>query len=300
LSALRADLITVRIMGQADGGPALDYTVNCAVGLPYMTGPATLGAVPVNHVLPAWDLVTGSYAAFALLAAERRRRASGEGADVRIPLSDVAITTLAHLGQVAEVSTMRGDRPRLGNELYGAFGRDFVTRDGQRLMIIALTQRHWTGLTKVLGIAQEVAAIEQRLGVSFAQDEGIRFQYRDELTPLVEKAVVARDYAELRTAFDANGVCWGPYRTLFETVSAPDGWVQGNPVFTGIDNPSGCRYPVPGSAASLPGQRRNVPIRAPRLGEHTDEVLAEVLGLSAAAIGTLHDAGIVAGFDSAG
>ncbi len=56
LAAGRADLITVRIMGLADGGPALDYTVNSSVGYPDLTGS---GPEPVNHVLPAWDLLTG-------------------------------------------------------------------------------------------------------------------------------------------------------------------------------------------------------------------------------------------------
>src|SRR5580698_7978986 len=84
----RPDLITVRIMGWADGSPALDYTVNNSVGYPMMTGP---GPEPVNHVLPAWDLLSGAYGAFALLAAIQHRAATGAGGEVRIPLSDVAI-----------------------------------------------------------------------------------------------------------------------------------------------------------------------------------------------------------------
>jgi len=51
LAEKRPDLVTARIMGWADGAPALDYTVNNAVGYPMMTGP---GPEPVNHVLPAW------------------------------------------------------------------------------------------------------------------------------------------------------------------------------------------------------------------------------------------------------
>ena len=66
LAEARADLITVRVMGWPDGSPALDYTVNSAVGYPDLTGQ---GPEPVNHVLPAWDLLTGAYAAFAMLAA---------------------------------------------------------------------------------------------------------------------------------------------------------------------------------------------------------------------------------------
>src|SRR3546814_8967309 len=70
------------------------------------------GPDPVNHVLPAWDLLTGAYAAFALLAAIQRRSATGGGGEVRIPLSDVAIGTVANLGGVAEVLYTGDNRPR--------------------------------------------------------------------------------------------------------------------------------------------------------------------------------------------
>jgi 2-methylfumaryl-CoA isomerase len=142
LSKLRADLVTVRVLGWSDGGPALDYTVNASLGVPYMTGSDQNGADPVNHVLPAWDLMTGAYAAFALLAAERQRTRTGNGQEVTVPLSDVALASLANMGQVAEVLTA-GDRPRNGNALFGAFGRDFATADGQRVMVVAITGRQW-------------------------------------------------------------------------------------------------------------------------------------------------------------
>ena len=293
LAALRPDLITVRIMGQADGGPALDYTVNSAIGLPFMTGPASLGDAPVNHVLPAWDLLTGAYAAFALLAAERYRRETGQGQEVRVPLTDLAITTVANLGQIAEVLAAGADRPRYGNDVFGAFGRDFVTADGKRLMVMALTPRQWTGLLEVLGIGAEVATIEARHGVSFATDEGLRFEFREQLVPLVSRAIAARHYDELRLAFTARDVCWGPYQTLHEA-AMDEQLVTANPIFSVIDNPSLHRYPVPGAAATLPMQQRETAIRAPHLGEHTDEVLAEVLGLGSGEIARLHDSGLVA------
>src|SRR3546814_17405421 len=111
------------------------------------------GPDPVNHVLPAWDLLTGAYAAFALLAAIQRRSATGGGGEVRIPLSDVAIGTVANLGGVAEVLYTGDNRPRLGNAVYGLFGRDFVTRDGRRTMIVVVSPRPWANLVDALGIA---------------------------------------------------------------------------------------------------------------------------------------------------
>ncbi len=292
LAARRADLITVRIMGQANGGPALDYTVNCALGIPQITGPADR-VDPVNHVLPAWDLLTGAYAAFALLAAERHRRETGQGQEVRIPLSDVGIATIANLGQLAEVLTTGADRPRYGNEVYGAFGRDYVTADGERLMVMAITPRQWTGLVKALEIGEAVAAIEAERGVSFAKDEGLRFEHRDALVPLVEAAIARRPAAELATLFDSLGCCWGPYRTMSEAARDPV-LVGENPVFGTIEQASGLTYPVPGAMAAIPQQARQSPVRAPRLGEHSDAVLADLLGLSSGAIGRLHDQGLVA------
>lgn len=287
----RADLVTVRVMGWADGSPALDYTVNNAVGYPTMTGP---GPEPVNHVLPAWDLLSGAYAAFALLAAMRRREQTGQGGEVRIPLSDVAIGTAANLGGIAEVLYHGANRERLGNTVYGLFGRDFVTADGVRTMIVVVTPRQWRNLLDVLNLATEVARIEQARGTSFATDDGARFAHRDALYPLFERAIAMRDHADLAAAFDANGIVHSPYRTMLDAANDPR-LVAENPVFSSFAaNPSGVAYPAAGAFATVPDAERQPAQAAPRNGEHTEQVLAEVLGLSSGAIGDLIDRGIAA------
>ncbi|MDB5451220.1 MAG: L-carnitine dehydratase/bile acid-inducible protein [Phenylobacterium sp.] len=292
LKALREDLICVRVMGWADGGPAVDYTVNAAAGVPLMTGPAD-DPRPVNHVLPAWDLLTGAYAAFTLVSALMARRATGQGREIRIPLSDMAASTLANMGMTAEAMLSGHQRPRMGNDLYGAFGRDFVSRDGRRIMLVAITPRQWKGILGVLGIADAVVALESELGVSFAADEGLRFAHRDRLFPLFEQAFAAKDLAELAPSFEAEGVCWGPYQPLEQALHDPR-LFAGNPVFSDLTHPSGERYPAPGFAATIPQDPRAPARPAPRLGQHTDEVLAELLGMSSAEIAVLHDAGVVA------
>lgn len=292
LATGREDLITVRVMGTADGGPALDYTVNAAIGIPQLTGPAELGEAPVNHVLPAWDLLTGAYAAFAMLAAIRHREASGQGGEIRVPLQDVATGSIANLGMIAEALTTGANRPRLGNDVFGAFGRDFVTADGKRLMLMAITPRQWTGLVAVLNIGPEVARIEAERGVSFARDEGTRFEHRDALYPLVERAVAARHHDELVVELERHGCCYGAYRTVLEAARDP-ALVAANPIFSVADNPSGLAYPAAGTFATIPGQPRQAPCPASALGLDTDEVLSERLGLSAVEIGRLHDAGVI-------
>jgi 2-methylfumaryl-CoA isomerase len=294
LAQRRPDLITVRVMGWSDGGSGVDYTVNAAVGLPFMTGDAASADRPVNHVLPAWDLMTGAYAAFAVLAAERHRLRTGQGQEVLLPLSDVALACLGHTGQIAEVLG-DGDRPRLGNALYGAFGRDFLTRDGERLMVVAITRRQWTGLVASLQLHEAVESLQSALQVSFERDEGQRFTHREALFPLVERAIAERPLAEVAAAFEAHDVCWSRYRTLSQSLAEDPRLSLDAELFTRLQQPSGLSYPAPGAMGSFGGASRRPVVRAPHLGEHTDEVLAEVLALSAAQIGELHDAGVVAG-----
>jgi 2-methylfumaryl-CoA isomerase len=289
LSENHAELVTVRVMGWADGAPALDYTVNNSVGYPMLTG---TGPEPVNHVLPAWDLLTGAYAAFAMLAAIRHRDQSGKGSEVCVPLSDVAIGTVANLGGIAEVLYTGENRPRMGNAVYGLFGRDFITADDKRTMIVVVTPRQWANLVAALNLETAVAAVEAERGVSFAKDDGLRFNHRDALYPIFEAAIAARIHADLAEAFDAGGIVHSTYRTMQDAVNDP-ALVANNPVFGTAANPSGFDYPAAGSFATVPQMERQAPQSAPVNGGNSEEILAERLGLSSGQIAALIDAGTV-------
>ncbi|MBI1197746.1 MAG: carnitine dehydratase [Phenylobacterium sp.] len=292
LKALRDDLICVRVMGWADGAQGMDYTINAALGLPDMTGPVG-DPRPVNHVLAAWDLLTGAYCAFGLVSALLARMRGGGGREIRCSLSDIGAASMANMGFMAETLFAGHQRPRMGNDVFGAFGRDFTTKDGQKLMLLCITPKQWSKALDVLGIAAEVAAVEAELGVSFAKDEGLRFTHRARLYPLFERAVAAKTAGELTPALDAGGVTWGAYQTL-EAALEDRRLYKDNPIFETIRHPSGLDYPAPGAMGTIPQDARQAVAPAPRLGQHTDEVLAEVLGMDGAEIARLHDAGIVA------
>lgn len=291
LAAARPDLITVRVMGWPDGAIALDYTANAVVGYPALTG-TLADPAPVNHVLPAWDLLTGAYGAFALVSALRRRDETGLGGEVRLPLTDIAMGSTANLGRVAEVLQNGVDRERLGNGVYGTIGRDFLTADGVRVMIVAINERQWQGLVRALELGTALAALEARLGVSFTGDDSVRFTHRDAIYALIEQALAALAHADLAQRLDANGVTHGPYKTLPEAVHDPR-LIADNPMFAPTaDNPSGFAYPAAGAFATMPGLERLPPAPAPVLGADTRDVLARHLALDPQAIDRLLEAGI--------
>ncbi|MEN9763882.1 MAG: hypothetical protein RI906_3708 [Pseudomonadota bacterium] len=293
LAQRRADLITLRVQGWADGSSGLDYTVNAVTGLPMMTGPVDARG-PVNHVLPAWDLSTGALAAFHLMAAERHRRLTGQGGEILLPLSSVAFSALGALGQIAEVQLSGADRPRVGNNLFGAFGRDFKTADGAYLIVVAITRKQWSGLLKALGLVEQVATLQSQLGVNFDHDEGARFEHRASLDPLVAWAIAARPLAELRIVFDEHEVCWAPYRTLSEALALEAELSEANPMMSQVTHPGALTYLTPGSPARYASLERVSPERAPALGEHTAAVLSEILRFADHEIGMLLEQGVIA------
>ena len=293
LRAQRADLIMVNLLGRRDGGSEVDYTVNPAIGFPVITGPSDTRQ-PVNHVFPAWDAIAGNMLATAILAAERHRTRHGAGQLVTLALKDVGLAMLGHLGMIAEVMVNDSDRGRYGNYLYGAFGRDFVTSDGERVMVVGLTDMQWSTLVTATGMADAVATLAVRSGLDLT-DEGNRFREREAIASLLEPWFATRTLSDTRTALDAARVTWAPYRTVRQAIADDADLSVANPMFAMLHQP-GVGDTL---AAATPldfGAVARVPVApAPSLGAHTDEILRDLLGLSDGEIGRLHDDGIVAG-----
>ena len=281
LAAGRPDLVLVAITGNPDGTSAVDYTVNAAAGWPFVTGPDTL-AGPVNHVLPAWDVATGFLATAALLAADRHRGLTGAGQAVTISLADVALAVTAHLGAVAEAVLEAEPRPRVGNDTYGTLGRDFRTRDGRYVMALALTPRQWRSLC---------SAVEMEFPPEFEREE-VRFQRRTEVWARLEPWVAERTLAEVAAVFDASSVLWGPYRT-FKQLVTEDSRLREGRLFAMVEQPGVGSWPVTGSPVAFGGVPPVPPRRAPALGEHTDAVLGEVLGVTEHELAQLRAQGVI-------
>ncbi|MGW6791567.1 CoA transferase [Streptomyces chartreusis] len=289
LAERRSDLIHVRVQGYPDGRPAVDYTVNAEVGVPLTTG-VDGWADPVNHVLPAWDLVTGLSVSTGVLAALHQRAHTGQGAYVELALADVALAGVANLGWLSEAADRQGERPRHGNHVYGSFGVDFACRGGARVMVVALTDGQWRALQAATGTTEVFTALEEALQADLRQ-ESERYRLRETIAAVLRPWFTARDLDEVGKALDAARVLWGRYRGMADLVA--DHRQQVHDVLADLTLPQGGGAITARSPLRFDGDRGPVG-ECPELGRDTDSVLAQVLGLTDAELGGLHDRRVIA------
>ncbi len=107
----------------------------------------------------------------------------------------------------------------------------------------------------------------------------------------------SRSLDEIRRNFAGTGVLWGQFQDFVELVRGDPRCSEVNPLFARIEQPGIGRYLTPGLPLDFSASPREPPFPAPLLGQHTDSVLGEILGLSSGEIARLHDNAIVAGPD---
>nr|WP_202422409.1 CoA transferase [Gordonia sp. SID5947] len=264
LSASRPDVITCEILGRTDGTPGVDYTVNAGLGFPMITGPVE-NAGTVNHVLPAWDVACGLYAALAISAAVRRREQIGVGAHITLPLEDTALSIASTLGFLTEPQVNGQGRTGTGNDVYGTYGTDFVAADGVRFMIVALTPRHFRDLVELTEVGEAVAAVEKALGADFRTEDD-RFTHRAVLTALFEPWFARHDSTEVVVALRSSSVLWERYQSFDEVVAS--GRLASNPMFAELDQPLIGTFLAAGHPAAFDGEHYFTG-PAPKLGADT-------------------------------
>ena len=292
LSKVRSDIIIVTLTGDRHGRPQVDYTVNPALGIPDITGHEG-SADPVANAIPAWDMIAGNMCVSSLLAAERYRLRHGVGQDVEIALKDVAAAAIGHLGMIADSTLNSDDRTKAGNALYGAYGKDFLCADGNRVMIIGLTSRQWSGIVKATDTADQFKKLEMDNNINL-QDESIRWQWRHAITEIIEPWFKIRGVKDFADDFDKTGLTWSVFRSVKEALNVDPDLTEDNPLFKKILQPDAGEFLVPRHPANFSKVESSDAAPAPALGEHTEEILGDVLNLSDLEIANLFDDGVVA------
>jgi 2-methylfumaryl-CoA isomerase len=163
-------------------------------------------------------------------------------------------------------------------------------------MIIALTRRQWRAIGEATGLAERLAMIGPMMDVDLDTESG-RYEARDAIAALLARWCAGHTLEEIGQAFAGAGVLWGHFQDFRQLVHDDPRCSAANPLFAWIDQLGIGRYLMPGLPLDFSNDPRQPPRPAPLLGEHTDVVLTEVLGLSSAELGRLHGQRVVAGPD---
>lgn len=271
LKARREDVIVIQLDGSPDGATAIDYTVNAACGVAMLTGPAGVSG-PVNNAMPFWDVICGRTLAMGLLAAERERRLTGRGAHVSLSLSDVAMAAVADVGIMAEAELTGHARPRDGNWIYGTFGTDFPTRDGARIILVAVTDKQWRALLDAMDLGERMKALAQVFEADLSREEE-RYRIRAPIAALFSQWTGARSLAEIEAALESSGVCWSPFRDVSQMLAQDWRASERNPMFRRIPHPGVPAVLTPDTPLRFAGRDRDGVRPAPALGADDEAIL---------------------------
>lgn len=286
LKAFRPELIYCSISGYNPTGPeasrpGYDLVMQAETGLMQINGEA--GRPPLKFGTSVVDMYTGMYAAQAILAALFQRQVTGRGRHIEMSLFDSGISITAFHGLE---SLLRGqDLPRHGNDHptiipYGVYD----AQDGPLVVAVGNNAQFRRFCTDVIG-RPDILEDER-----FATNVG-RSEHRADLLPVIKEELLKRSRKELLEGMSAVGIPCGEVLGLHEALTseraAQSGVVQ---PFTTADGKPGHVLTPP---YRLDGQRPSVRKVPPTLGEGTDEVLQDTLGLSTEEIARLRADGVI-------
>ena len=297
LRAIKPQLVYCSVTGFGQTGPyreraGYDYAVQGMGGLMSVTGERDdLGGGPQKVGVAVADLFTGMYATVAVLAALRHAERTGEGQHVDMALLDTQVAMLANLGSNYLVS---GKVPgRAGNahqnivpyQVFEVMAPEGAAPDQRDHLILAVgNDGQFAKFCDVAGHP------EWAKNPRYAQNAD-RVRHRAELVPLLEAVMKTRNKATWLSALEAAKVPCGAINTLGEVFADPQ--VQERGMVTTWEHPIQAGLKL----VSSPIKMSQTPVRQdlppPLLGQHTGEVLSEVLGWSPAQQAALRSKGVI-------
>ncbi|WOA32741.1 CaiB/BaiF CoA transferase family protein [Alloalcanivorax xenomutans] len=261
--------------GPYSSRPGYDFLIQAMGGLMSITGhrDGEPGAGPMKVGVALTDITTGLYSTIAILGALEHRNQTGEGQHIDMALLDVQVACLAN--QTLNYLTTGQAPTRMGNAHPSVVPyQDFPTADGDVILAIG-NDGQFARFCEVAGHPEW--ATDDRYATNRA-----RVDNRDTLIPLMRQTTVMRTTREWIEVLEQAGVPCGPVNSIADVFQDPH--VQARGMQLEMPHPSLGTVPQVASPLRLsasPVEYRTAP---PLLGEHTDEVLAQTLGLSAEAI----------------
>lgn len=289
LQAIHPALIYCSITGFGQTGPyaqraGYDFAIQALGGLMSVTGErdGRPGAGPQKVGVAVADVMAGLYAAIAVLGALVQRHTTGRGAYIDLALLDVQVATLANVALNYLVS---GEVPvRWGNAHANIAPYQVVPTADRPIVVAVGNDGQFAKLCDVLGAT--ALANDERFRTNF-----VRVQHRDALDAELERLLRGRPAAWWLAALETAGVPAAPINDVAQVFDDPQ--VRHRGLRIDVARTGGERVPLVASPLRLSDGPARAPLAPPRLGEHTDEILRERLGMSAAEIAVLRKNNVV-------
>ncbi|HIK73083.1 MAG TPA: CoA transferase [Alcanivorax sp.] len=289
LAAINPRLIYCSITGFGQDGPyaerpGYDFLIQGMGGLMSITGQpdGEPGGGPVKAGVALTDITTGLYAAIAVLAAVNHRHQSGEGQHIDMALLDVQVATLAN--QAMNFLTSGTAPGRMGNAHPNIVPyQTFPAADGDIILTIG-NDGQFARFCEVAGRPEW--ATDERYATNAA-----RVANRDTLIPALRQTTVMKTTAEWLRLLEDAGVPGGPVNTIEQVFEDPQ--VRHRGLRIDLSHPLTKSVPLVGSPLRLSASPVRYQAAPPLLGQHTGDVLSQVLGLDPAAIEQLQRDGVI-------
>jgi CoA:oxalate CoA-transferase len=263
--------------------PALDIIAQGMGGIMSITGEP--GGPPVRPGTSLGDIAAGLFTAIGVLAAIHERERSGRGQMIDVAMLDCQISILenafARYFATGQVPEPIGTRHPVATPFQA-----FPTRDGY--VVLALSwgvENQWELFCATIGRADLIDDPRFDTGP-------LRTEHHAELEPILIEAMKERRTAEWVQEFDAIGLPCGPLNNIAQAAALPQ--VKAREMLVEVEHPRIGRFPLPNTPVKLSRTPGGVRGPSPDLGQHTDDVLRELLGLADAEIGRLREAGAIA------
>jgi crotonobetainyl-CoA:carnitine CoA-transferase CaiB-like acyl-CoA transferase len=278
-------LVYCSISGYGSTGPyaahaGYDFVIQAEGGFMSITGPEE--GPPSRVGVPIIDITAGMFSAVAILAALRARDATGQGQHVNLSLLETQVALLTNVASNHLVGGM--EHRRLGNSHPNIAPYEAFPARDRWFALAAANERQWAILCEVLGRPD-------LNGDPRFSDNNARVANRPALRKVLDEAFRARDADEWLAEFRRAGLPCGPINTIPEVFEHPQAEARG--LTLEVDHPTAGRIRIPGFPYEFSNTPTRMQLPPPLLGQHTEEVLEDVLGFSKGEVARLREDEIV-------